>query len=86
MNSADEEIDLIPGGRHIPVLYEERHEYVERMIHARMTESNKQVFVSFYYYYYYYYYYFNNVLLFSFRKISMLFLSWFFLIFLFLIR
>ena len=62
MNSADEEIDLIPGGRHIPVLYEERHEYVERMIHARMTESNKQVFVSFFFFSFFFFYYgFNNV-------------------------
>jgi hypothetical protein len=43
LNSADEEIDLIPNGRRIPVAYEERHEFVERMIYARMTESNKQM-------------------------------------------
>jgi len=42
-NSADEEFDLIPNGRLISVTYEERHEYVERMIYARQNESNKQM-------------------------------------------
>ena len=43
LNSADEEIELIPGGRTIPVSYGEREEYVERLVHARMAESIKQM-------------------------------------------
>jgi HECT-domain (ubiquitin-transferase) len=43
VNSAEEEIDLIPNGSKIDVCYEERHEFVERMIHARVNECNKQV-------------------------------------------
>ncbi len=47
VNSGDEEIELVPGGKKISVSYEERHEYVERLIFARQTESNRQVFVFF---------------------------------------
>ena len=43
LNSADEEIELIPGGRTIPVAFKEREEYIERLVHARMAESIKQV-------------------------------------------
>ena len=43
VNSGDEEIELVPGGKKISVSYEERYEYVERLIFARQTESNRQL-------------------------------------------